>query len=178
MQKVTLEQRANIAPSRVLQSFDVLLTMLENINAYYAVLMALFTRLGDICFAEVTFDRLDSVSKRATARCWSCLNLRHFMTKSLDFFPHTPWAVSVPGTSPFYLKPLCILVYLELEDILKRLGVKYTNNRGDFTSFATMKQELITAIKQRSARGVDLIITKCLYNWGLRCPRPLVPRTM
>ena len=51
------------------------------------------------------------------------------------------------------------------------LGVEYPINPGDSTSLALMKKKLVISlraisIKKASARAVNTVITKCLYNRG------------
>ena len=62
-------------------------------------------------------------------------------------------------------------VFLKTESTFKSLGVEYPINPGDSTSFATMKLKLIQAIraisiKKASARAVNVVLSKCLYNRG------------
>eukprot|EP01042_Synura_sphagnicola_P036396 gene36396-biopygen4136 len=62
-------------------------------------------------------------------------------------------------------------VYLTSEGTSKSLGVEYPINPGNSTSFTAMKQKLLVSIraisiKKASARAVNTVIAKCLYNWG------------
>ena len=62
-------------------------------------------------------------------------------------------------------------VYLKAEGTFKSLGVEYPINLGDSTSFAAMKLKLIQSIraisiKKASARAVNFLLSKCLYNLG------------
>jgi len=71
--------------------------------------------------------------------------------------------VHAPGWIPQF-------IFLKSDGTLKSLGVEYPINPGDSTSFALMKQKkLITSIraisiKKASARAVNTVISKCLYN--------------
>ena len=60
-------------------------------------------------------------------------------------------------------------VYLKTEGTFKSLGVEYPINPGDSTSFSAMKLTLIQSIraisiKKASARAVNVVLAKCLYN--------------
>ena len=132
----------------------------------------------DICFADdlqsfgATLEGLqrtaDLVSTYAMVFNLSIAShkLRAFYFRGLASPPTDPPYILVhgPGWIPHP-------VYLKSEGTFKSLGVEYPINPGDSTSFSVMKQKLLVAIraisiKKASARAVNTVITKCLYNRG------------
>jgi len=171
------------SPFTWLAVFDVLLTMLENTptSEHHFLLRkpdgSTYTA-RDICFADdlqsfgATLEGLqrtaDLVSTYAMVFNLSIAShkLRAFHFRGLLLPPLEPLHILVydPGWVPQR-------VYLKTEGTFKSLGVEYPINPGDSTSFAAMKLKLIQSlraisIKKASARAVNVVLSKCLYNRG------------
>jgi len=163
--------------------FDVLLTILEQTlySEHHFLLRhpdgSLYVA-RDICFVDdlqsfgSTLEGLqrtsDFVSTYATVFNLSIAShkLRAFYFRGMESPPTDPPYILVhaPGWIP---QP----VYLKSDGTFKSLGVEYPINPGDSTSFTAMKQKLLVAIraisiKRASARAVNAVIAKCLYNRG------------
>ena len=171
------------SPFTWLAVFDVLLTMLENTpSTEHQFLLrrpdgSLYVA-RDICFADdlqsfgSTLEGLqrtaDLVSTYAMVFNLSIAShkLRAFYFRGMASPPPDPLHILVhgPGWIP---QP----VFLKSEGTFKSLGVEYPINPGDSTSFALMKRKLLVSIraisiKKASARAVNTVISKCLYNRG------------
>jgi len=62
-------------------------------------------------------------------------------------------------------------IALKTNGTFRSLGVEYPINPGDFTSLALMIKKIVISpraisIKKASARAVNTVIAKCLYNRG------------
>eukprot|EP01042_Synura_sphagnicola_P036407 gene36407-biopygen4424 len=171
------------SPFTWLAVFDVLLTMLENTptsdhhfllrrpdGSHYAA--------RDICFA----DDLQSFGSTLEGHQRTAdLVSTYAMVFNLTIASHKLRVFYyrgriLPTTDPPFIRVhapggIPQFIFLKSDGTFKCLGVEYPINPGDSTSFALMKQKLIPSIraisiKQASARAVDTVISKCLYNRG------------
>eukprot|EP01042_Synura_sphagnicola_P036331 gene36331-biopygen2414 len=171
------------SPFTWLAVFDALLTMLEHTppSEHQFFLRqpdgSTYTA-RDICFSDdlqsfgATLEGLQRTADLVST---------YAMVFNLSTASHKLRAFHFRGLLQTPLEPMYILVYdpgwvlqrvyLKTECTFKSLGVEYLINPGDSTSFAAMKLKLIQSIrailiKKASARAVNVVLSKCLYNRG------------
>eukprot|EP01042_Synura_sphagnicola_P036588 gene36588-biopygen10818 len=171
------------SPFTWLAVYDVLLTMLEQTpSSEHQFLLrhpdgSLYVA-RDICFAD---DLQSFGSTLEGLQRTADLVSTYAMVFNLSIASHKLRAFYFRGTAPPPSDPPYIIVhspgwtphpvYLKSEGTFKSLGVEYPINPGDSTSFSAMKQKLLVAIraisiKKASARAVNVVVAKCLYNRG------------